>query len=68
MQLSRHDALAKADEFERLAAAATSDVLRCRYQSFARYWWILAESGASAGADDQPERPARRRTEPIRSH
>ena len=43
MDLSRHDAWVKADEYERLAAAAPSGVLRCRYQSFARYWSILAE-------------------------
>jgi hypothetical protein len=49
---AREELLGRADEFERMAACASSDVLRCRYMSMARYWAILAEEavqGVSVG-------------------
>ncbi len=42
MQQAHEDLLVKADEFERMAELASSEVLRCRYRSMARYWSILA--------------------------
>jgi hypothetical protein len=46
MLQAREDLLVKADEFERLAAGASSEALRCRYMSLARYWAILADESA----------------------
>jgi hypothetical protein len=46
MLQAREDLLVKADEFERMARCASSEVLRCRYISLARYWAILAEESA----------------------
>src|SRR5947209_6073942 len=46
MLQAREDLLVKADEFERMALSAPSEVLRCRYISMARYWAILAEESA----------------------
>ncbi len=47
MILGRERLLAKADEFEEMANRATSDVIRCRYRSMARYWSILADETAA---------------------
>jgi hypothetical protein len=37
--------LNRAEHFELLAAKASSNVLRCRYLSMARYWSILSSEG-----------------------
>jgi hypothetical protein len=46
MLQAREDLLVKADEFECLAGRASSEALRCRYMSLARYWAILADESA----------------------
>ena len=42
MNLDSEMSLERAEHFERLAAIAPSNVLRCRYLSMARYWSILS--------------------------
>jgi hypothetical protein len=52
MQYSKEDFLRQADEFERMAALASTEVLRCRYRSMARYLSILADQVAASSAPD----------------
>ena len=50
--------LDRAEHFELLAAKASSNVLRCRYLSMARYWSILSNEGSMAAPrHERTERP-----------
>jgi hypothetical protein len=45
--------LNRAEHFELLAAKASSNVLRCRYLSMARYWSILSSEGLNGAGSSR---------------